>query len=140
MFAARQLFPAFISLARETSSPCLISSFIDAAQDAIPMLRSASGFSYGQSAATVSPSSAVESGLLREYCDGITAALDDEMLKPLCLQVETDLRFAQHLNASEPANAAETNQTTSLAVRKLVDLVSMTPMKLFDVIVHPCVP
>ena len=136
LFYARDILPALVKLAQGLPSPNALHALVDAARDAEPLLRRVTAMQVhplpGGAAGTTSASAhgdAVAGG----QADGVIAgeggggaggdngeatwigrlrhllleAVTEEVLSPLSLAIETDLRYAQHVSSTRAASAPQ---------------------------------
>ena len=109
LFFARDILPAIIGLAQELPTPRLLRTLIDATRDSESLLRRVAAFGVHPTVPALSADANGQDGgkgtrppqkwldVLEEL---LLHSVESQVLAPLSLQIETDLRYAQHTSAT----------------------------------------
>ena len=119
LWGARDLLPAFLRHLRAASQPHGLLRLVEAARDVAPMLRRAA-------LAGSRPGGSKDKSWLESYEEMLGRAVDEEVVAPSCLAVETHLRLETHCH-----NAEAVEKPPPSAVAELVRLVGLPPLHLF---------
>mmetsp|Transcript_41597 Transcript_41597/g.100005 ORF Transcript_41597/g.100005 Transcript_41597/m.100005 type:complete len:551 (-) Transcript_41597:147-1799(-) len=99
-----------------------------ACRDIVPTLR------LGDHLGARPPSSAV-GGSTRAYAAHLLGTLERQLIAPLCLSAETDLRLSNHASQASRSDKAERPQAK--VVHELMRLVALPPLAMFAVLLDP---
>jgi hypothetical protein len=81
------------------------------------------------------PPSAGAGGWTRAYAAHLLVTLERQLIAPLCLSAETDLRLSNHASQALRGDKAEKPQAK--VVRELMRLVALPPLAIFAVLLDP---
>ena len=128
LFYARPLLPTLLRYAASSPHPRLLPSLMHACRDIAPALRLGD-----QLGARLASSAA--GGWTHAYARHLLGTLERQLIAPLCLSVETDLRLSNHASQALRSDKAEKPQAK--VVHELMRLVALPPLAMFAVLLDP---